>query len=169
VDAKLDLHVATTFTPGFSPTERGPGSAIGRRALLEPIIGCEVVEVRLSACQTRFMDSLHKSRTFTLALHGKNWGRGAVGFARSFAADLLTLTETSFSPLSVSPRPSRAHHAEPCADVLASWKGSMVAILGNTITERCAIVQEAVIAAFAFSNESFRSSAGMTVVDQRSR
>src|SRR6202049_3286767 len=64
---------------------------------------------------------------------GKTGVEEAVRIARSFRPDLLTLTGDFVSPPFGQPfGPAGAHHAEACADVLASWKGvPMVAILGN--------------------------------------
>jgi predicted MPP superfamily phosphohydrolase len=64
---------------------------------------------------------------------GKAGVEEAVRIARSFRPDLLTLTGDFVSPPFGQPfGPAGAHHAEPCADVLASWKGvPMVATLGN--------------------------------------
>jgi len=112
-------------------------SATGADALLvephHPV--AEHVEVRLS----RLPDSFHGFRIAQITdIHfgpymGKAGVEEAVRIARAFRPDLLTLTGDFVSPpFGQSFGPAGAHHAEPCADVLASWKGvPMVAILGN--------------------------------------
>jgi uncharacterized protein len=57
----------------------------------------------------------------------------AVELAQPFRPDLVVLTGDFVShPLGENGGPAGAHHAEPCADVLARWKDvSMVAVLGN--------------------------------------
>ena len=112
-------------------------SATGADALLvephHPV--AEHVEVRLS----RLPESFHGFRIAQITdIHfgpymGKAGVEEAVRIARAFRPDLLTLTGDFVSPPFGQPfGPAGAHHAEPCADVLASWKGvPMVAILGN--------------------------------------
>src|SRR5260370_40200381 len=112
-------------------------SAIGADALFvephHPV--AEHVEIRLS----RLPDSFHGFRIAQITdIHfgpylGKAGVEEAVRIARSFRPDLLTLTGDFVSPPFGQPfGPAGAHHTEPCADVLASWKGvPMVAILGN--------------------------------------
>jgi predicted MPP superfamily phosphohydrolase len=112
-------------------------SATGAHALwLEPHHPvAEHVEIRLS----RLPDSFHGFRIAQITdIHfgpymGKSGVEEAVRIARSFRPDLLTLTGDFVSPPFGQPvGPAGAQHAEPCADVLASWKGvPMVAILGN--------------------------------------
>jgi predicted MPP superfamily phosphohydrolase len=95
----------------------------------------EHVEVRLS----RLPDSFHGFRIAQITdIHfgpymGKAGVEHAVRIAQSFRPDLLVLTGDFVSPpFGQSFGPAGAQHAEPCADVLASWKGvPMVAILGN--------------------------------------
>ena len=112
-------------------------SATGADALLvephHPV--AEHVEIRLS----RLPDSFHGFRIAQITdIHfgpyvGKAGVEEAVRIARSFRPDLLTLTGDFVSPPFGQPfGPAGAQHTEPCADVLASWKGvPMVAILGN--------------------------------------
>jgi predicted MPP superfamily phosphohydrolase len=112
-------------------------SATGAEALFvephHPV--AEHVEIRLS----RLPDSFHGFRIAQITdIHfgpymGKAGVEEAVRIARSFRPDLLTLTGDFVSPPFGQPvGPAAAHHTEPCADVLASWKGvPMVAILGN--------------------------------------
>jgi uncharacterized protein len=112
-------------------------SATGAQALLlephHPV--AEHVEIRLS----RLPDSFHGFRIAQITdIHfGPYMGRSgveeAVRIARSFRPDLLALTGDFVSaPFGQPVGPAGAQHAEPCADVLASWKGvPMVAILGN--------------------------------------
>ena len=112
-------------------------SATGARALwLEPHHPvAEHVEIRLS----RLPDSFHGFRIAQITdIHfgpymGKSGVEEAVRIARSFRPDLLTLTGDFVSPPFGQPfGPAGAQHTEPCADVLASWKGvPMVAVLGN--------------------------------------
>ena len=112
-------------------------SATGAHALwLEPHHPvAEHVEIRLS----RLPDSFLGFRIAQITdIHfgpymGKSGVEEAVRIARSFRPDLLTLTGDFVSPPFGQPvGPAGAQHAEPCADVLASWKGvPMVAILGN--------------------------------------
>jgi predicted MPP superfamily phosphohydrolase len=112
-------------------------SATGAHALwLEPHHPvAEHVEIRLS----RLPDSFHGFRIAQITdIHfgpymGKSGVEEAVRIARSFRPDLLTLTGDFVSPpFGQHVGPAGAQHAEPCADVLASWKGvPMVAILGN--------------------------------------
>jgi uncharacterized protein len=112
-------------------------SATGADALLvephHPV--AEHVEIRLS----RLPDSFHGFRIALITdIHfgpymGKAGVEEAVRIARRFRPDLLTLAGDFVSPPFGQPiGPTGAQHAEPCADVLASWKGvPMVAILGN--------------------------------------
>ncbi len=112
-------------------------SATGAEALfLEPHHPvAEHVEIRLS----RLPHSFHGFRIAQITdIHfgpymGKAGVEEAVRIARSFRPHLLTLTGDFVSPPFGQPfGPAGARHTEPCADVLASWKGvPMVAILGN--------------------------------------
>ena len=95
----------------------------------------EHVGVKLS----RIPDSFHGFRIAQITdIHfgpymGRTGVERAVRIAQSFRPDLLVLTGDFVSPpFGQSFGPAGAHHAEPCAHVLASWKGvPMVAILGN--------------------------------------
>ncbi|HUA15784.1 MAG TPA: metallophosphoesterase [Verrucomicrobiae bacterium] len=68
---------------------------------------------------------------------GPFMGRAGVGravrLAQTFSPDLLVLVGDFVShPFGQSNGAAGAHHAEPCADVLATWKGvPMAAVLGN--------------------------------------
>jgi uncharacterized protein len=64
---------------------------------------------------------------------GKHGVERGVRLAREFNPDLLVLTGDFVShPLGQDYGPAGAHHAEPCADVFATWKGvPIAAVLGN--------------------------------------
>jgi predicted MPP superfamily phosphohydrolase len=95
----------------------------------------EQVEIRLS----RLPESFHGFRIAQISdIHfGPYMGRAgveaAIRLAQTFRPDLVALTGDFVShPFGHSNGQGGALFAEPCADVLSSWKGvSMVAILGN--------------------------------------
>jgi uncharacterized protein len=64
---------------------------------------------------------------------GKHGVERAVRLAREFKPDLVVLTGDFVShPFGQDYGPAGAHHAEPCADVFATWKGvPIAAVLGN--------------------------------------
>jgi uncharacterized protein len=95
----------------------------------------EHIEIRLS----RLPEAFHGFRIAQITdIHfgpymGRKGVERAVRIAQSLRPDLLVLTGDFVShPFHRRNGPTGARYAEPCADVLASWKGvPMVAILGN--------------------------------------